>query len=151
MSDPAGDVPVTGSSVDETDAVGDLRYYLVWPTRRRKRFLEGPLLTRAEELFAEAARGIGAQVVAARSGGDYVVVTVEAPPHLAPAVIAERLKRYSAGHLRREFPELARLPSVWTRRLLATTRADFPPDRIERFIAEQPRDERRRLTSRTGE
>ncbi len=145
MSDPAGDVPFTDRSVYETDAVGDLRYYLVWPTRRRKRFLHGALLERAEELFAEAARGIGARVVHVRSGEDYVVVTVDAPPHLAPATIAERLKRYSAGILRREFPELRRLPSVWTRRLLATTRDEFPQDRIERFVAEQPRDERRRV------
>jgi putative transposase len=147
MSEHAGESLPPESPVDPAGAVGDLRYYLVWPTRRRKRFVDGPLLARAEELFAEAARGIGARVVGVRSGGDYVVVTVEAPPHLAPAAIAERLKRYSAGHLRREFPALTRLPSVWTRRLLATTRADFPQDRIERFVAEQPRDERRRLSA----
>lgn len=147
MSEPAGDNIPPESPIDPVEAVGDLRYYLVWPTRRRRRFLEGPLLARAEALFVEAARGIGARVIGVRSGGDYVVVTVEAPAHLAPATIAERLKRYSAGHLRREFPELARLPSVWTRRLLATTRADFPEERIAVFIGEQPRDERRRFPS----
>jgi putative transposase len=75
---------------------------------------------------------------------------VEAPPDLAPATIVARLKRHSASYLRREFPELHVLPSIWTRQFLATSRDDFPPEEIRRFVETQPRNERRRYP-RPGE
>jgi len=126
---------------------GDLRYYLAWATRRRRSFLAGPILDRASQLLREAAAPLEIRIVKIEAGGDYVVVTVDAPPHLAPAAIVERLKRNSAGALRREFPELRRLPSIWTRRFMATTHADRLNDRIAGFVAQQPRHERRRPVS----
>lgn len=132
------------------DALANLRYYLIWATRRRRPFLEGELLQRAADLMIEAAEALGVRVTRVTSGGDYVIVTVEAPPDLAPATIVARLKRHSASHLRREFPELRTLPSIWTRQFLATSRDDFPPEEIQRFVETQPRNERRRYP-RPGE
>jgi putative transposase len=123
---------------------GDLRYYLAWATRRRRPFLAGPILDRASQLFSESAASLEVRIASIESGGDYVTVTVDAPPHLSPAAIVERLKRHSAGALRREFPELQRLPSIWTRRFMATTHANRLDDRVAAFVAEQPRHERRR-------
>lgn len=128
----------------------DLRYYLVWPTRRRRPFLDGAILARTGELLVEAAASLAVEVASIASGGDYVIVTVHAPPHLSPLTIVSHLKRHSAGALRREFPEFAKLPSVWTRQFLATTRDDYPPERIARFIESQPRSQRRRYP-RPGE
>ena len=126
---------------------GDLRYYLAWATRRRRPFLAGSVLDRASELFREAAERSEIRIVNIEAGGDYVVVTADAPPHLSPSAIVDRLKRHSAGALRREFPELRRLSSIWTRRFMATTHADRLNERIEEFIAQQPRHERRRASS----
>jgi putative transposase len=133
-----------------SDSLANLRYYLIWATRRRRPFLEGELLQRAADLMIEAADALGVRVTRVTSGGDYTIVTVEAPPDLAPATIVARLKRHSASHLRREFPELSTLPSIWTRQFLATSRDDFPPEEIERFVETQPRNERRRYP-RPGE
>jgi putative transposase len=132
------------------DPIANLRYYLIWATRRRRPFLDGPLLQRAAELMVEAADSLGVRITRVSSGGDYVIVTVESPPDLAPATIVARLKRHSASFLRREFPELRVLPSIWTRQFLATSRDDFPPDEIQRFVETQPRNERRRYP-RPGE
>jgi putative transposase len=139
--------PDRGADASFEAEPGDLRYYLAWATRRRRPFLAGPILDRTRVLFAEAARPLDVRIVAVESGGDYVVVTVDAPPQLSPAAIVERLKRVSAGVLRREFPELQRLPSIWTRRFLATTHHERLTDRIEEFVAQQPRHERRRSVS----
>lgn len=133
-----------------SDSLANLRYYLIWATRRRRPFLEGELLKRAADLMIEAAEALGVRVTRVTSGGDYTIVTVEAPPDLAPATIVARLKRHSASHLRREFPELSTLPSIWTRQFLATSRDDFPPEEIQRFVETQPRNERRRYP-RPGE
>ena len=130
--------------------LSDIRYYLVWPTRRRRPLLDGPILERTVALLLEAAEALGVEVPTIASGGDYLIVTVHAPPHLSPLTIVSHLKRHSAGALRREFPEFARLPSVWTRQFLATTQGDYPPDLIAQFIENQPRSHRRRYP-RPGE
>jgi putative transposase len=119
-----------------------LRYQLLWASRRRRRFLEGEVLQRLAELMVEAADALGVKLTRIASGGDYVIVTVEAPPELAPVVIVRRLKRHAASRLRREFPELRALPSIWTRQFLATTRAEFPTDEVRGFVESQPRSER---------
>lgn len=124
--------------------LADLQYHLLWATRRRRPFLHGDVLDRTVELLVEAADAIGVQVSRVESGSDHLIVTVEAPSDVAPALIVARLKRHSASWLRREFTELRALPSIWTRRFLATTRPAFPPARVQAFVAEQPRNERRR-------
>jgi REP-associated tyrosine transposase len=125
--------------------LSDIRYYLIWATRRRRAFLEGPVLDRASALFAEAAGLLDARVTEVASGGDYVIVTVDSPPDLSPALLVSHLKRHSAGRLRAEYPQLRSLPSIWTRRFFATTREDVGADRIAQFLKRQPRDERQRL------
>lgn len=131
---------------DGGQVLPDIRYHLIWVTRRRRAFLEGAILTRTVELLTEAAASMGVAVTRVVSGGDYLVVTIESPPELAPAMIVARLKRHSASALRREFGTLRTLPSIWTRRALVTTHEDFPQSRIRDFVERQPRNERRTAT-----
>lgn len=142
-----------GEPDDGGQALADIRYHLIWVTRRRRAFLAGPILARTVELLGEAAEAMGIAVTRVVSGGDYLVVTIESPPELAPAMIVARLKRHSASALRREFPTLRTLPSIWTRRELVTSHDDFPQSRIRAFVERQPRNERRtapRMTARSG-
>jgi REP-associated tyrosine transposase len=131
----------------EESVSSDIRYHFVWVTRRRRQFLIGPILSRVVELLTEAADTLGVRVVEVGSGTDYLVVTVDSTTDLAPAMIVSRLKRHSASGLRRQFPDLARLPSIWTRQYLATTRDELNQDRVERFVRAQPRNERRRISA----
>jgi putative transposase len=131
----------------EESVNSDIRYHFVWATRRRRPFLNEPILSRATELLNEAADTLGVRITEVGAGVDYLVVTTDATTDLAPAMIVSRLKRHSASGLRRQFPELARLPSIWTRQYLATTRDELSPERIARFVRAQPRNERRRITT----
>ncbi len=121
----------------------DVQYHFVWATRRRRPFLNGPILARVTELLVEAANTLGVHIVSVGAGTDYLVVTARSTTDLAPATIVSRLKRHSASGLRRQFPELSRQPSIWTRQYLVTTRDELHPIRIERFVQAQPRNERR--------
>lgn len=98
-------------------------------------------------MLSEAAETLGVHIVEVGAGSDYLVVTVDSTTDLAPAMIVSRLKRHSASGMRRQFPELARLPSIWTRQYLATTRDELTQERVERFVRAQPRNERRRITA----
>ena len=131
----------------EESVSSDIRYHFLWATRRRRPFLNGPILSRATKLLAEAAETLGVRIVEVGAGADYLVVTTDATTDLAPAMIVSRLKRHSASGLRRQFPELARSPSIWTRQYLATTRDELSQERIERFVLAQPRNERRRIST----
>lgn len=130
---------------DSGQVLADIRYHLIWATRRRRPFLEGAILERTVELLAESAEAIGVSVVRVASGRDYLIVTVEALPELAPTMIVARLKRHSASALRREFRTLQALPSIWTRQARVTTREAYPDVRIRSFVERQPRNERRRM------
>ena len=131
----------------EESVSSDIRYHFLWATRRRRPFLNGPILSRATKLLAEAAETLGVRIVEVGAGADYLVVTTDATTDLAPAMIVSRLKRHSASGLRRQFPELARSPSIWTRQYLATTRDELSPERVAQFVRAQPRNERRRITT----
>ena len=131
---------------DGGQVLSDIRYHLIWVTRRRRAFLEGAVLARTVDLLTDAAASIGVVVTRVVSGGDYLVVTIEAPPEIAPTMIVARLKRHSASALRREFGTLRTLPSIWTRRSLVTTHDEFPQSRIRDFVERQPRNERHTAT-----
>jgi len=130
--------------VQESSPGSDVRYHFVWATRRRSPFLAGDVLDQATRLLNEAARPLGIRITDVGSGLDYLVVTVEATPDLAPSTIVARLKRYSASGLRQRFPALCRLPSIWTRRYFVSTTDVLDPARVEVFVRSQPRSERRR-------
>lgn len=134
------------STVDPDESVSsDVHYHFVWTTRRRRPFLHEPVLSEAITLLTEAADTLGVRVARVGAGTDYLVVTVDSTTDLSPAMIVSRLKRHSASGLRRQFPELARLPSIWTRHYLVTTRDELAQERISRFVQAQPRNEHRRI------
>ena len=46
---------------------------------------------------------------------DYVHLLVAALPDIAPNQIVAQVKGYTSHELRKEFPELLKMPSLWTR------------------------------------
>jgi putative transposase len=48
-----------------------------------------------------------------------------------------RLKGYTARVLRQEFPDLLKMPSLWTRSYFCATAGHVSSETIKRYIAEQ--------------
>ena len=113
-----------------------LRYHLLWATRRKRRVLVGRVKAQTEELVRRAAEGQGCAVEVLEVSADCVYAVLTAPPDRSPQQIVAGLKRESYAELKGE-AEVAKGPSLWTRRFLASTE---PVDegRQRAFVDGQP-------------
>lgn len=114
-----------------------LNYHFVWVPRRRRPVLVGAVTARAKDLIRKAAMALGGEVLALEVMPDHVHLFLNADPRWAPDQLMFRIKGASAHVLRREFPFLRRLPSLWTRSYFVSTAGSVSSDTILRYIAEQ--------------
>ena len=97
-----------------------LRYHLVWATRRRRAVLVEGIAEQAERLVRQSAEDQGCTVEVLHVAPDHVHVVLTAPPDRSPQQIVAGMKRESYRELKGE-DAVARGPSLWTRRFLAST------------------------------
>lgn len=93
-----------------------ITYHFVWASSREKPCLIGEIARRLQDLIEEQAREEDFQPVTLLILPDRVYLAAEAPPNVAPHSIVCQVKAYTSHVLRDEFPELNRIPSLWTRK-----------------------------------
>jgi len=116
-----------------------ITYHFVWAPMRAKACLREEVARRLEALIAEKAAGL--EFVPARLviEPDRVYMVVEAPPTLSPHQIVCQVKAYTSHVLRDEFPELMRIPSLWTRSYVVLAGDNITPEEVlRRFNDAQP-------------
>mgnify|MGYP000323787634 FL=1 len=95
-------------------AVGLCTVHLVWIPKRRKKVLVDKIRDRIYEIFAEIATEKGWNIKALEVQPDHIHLFVEIHPTDAIYQVVRAFKGRSANYLRKEFPELKKLPSLWT-------------------------------------
>jgi putative transposase len=95
-----------------------ITYHFVWQPMRAKPCLTGEVARRLRILVEERARELEFQPRALIILPDRVYLAAAAPPTLAPHSIVCRVKALTSRALRDEFPELTRIPTLWTRAYL---------------------------------
>lgn len=86
-----------------------LNYHFVFIPKRRKQVLVGEVATRTRQIFME---------LALEKGWDILALEV-APDHV---------------HLRKEFPHLLRLPSLWTSSYFVSTAGNISSETVKKYI-----------------
>jgi len=114
-----------------------LNYHVVFCPKRRRKILVGPIRDRLMRIVWETAPDLECDVLALEVMPDHVHMFLSATPQWAPNQLIGRIKGKSASLLRQEFPELQRMPSVWTRSYLLSTAGNVSSETIARYIAEQ--------------
>src|SRR5690348_15157837 len=92
-----------------------ITYHFVWAPMRAKSCLVGEIAARLEELIEERAGQVPMEPFELVVLPDRVYLAVKAPPTVAPHHIMCQVKAYTSRVLRTEFPELTRIPTLWTR------------------------------------
>lgn len=95
-----------------------LVYHFVWSPMRSKPCLRGEAAERLRQLMHEKAKELEVDLADVRIFSDRVYVAVAAPPTLSPHHIVCQLKAHSSHCLRREFEEMTKVPTLWTRAYL---------------------------------
>ncbi len=112
-------------------------YHLVWTPKRRKPVLVGKVKERLEEIMKEVATERNWTILSLSIQSDHVHLFVSANPDAAIRDVANAFKGRTSHDLRKEFPHLLKLPSLWTHSYFASTAGNVSSATIEKYIAEQ--------------
>jgi putative transposase len=118
-------------------AVYAIKYHLVWVPTRRKSVLVDEIATRLRTICEEVAAEHAWTILELAIQPDHVHLLVEASVREAPYQVVRAFKARSSRLLRDEFPELLKLPSLWTRAYFAATVGQVSQATIARYIEEQ--------------
>jgi putative transposase len=112
-------------------------YHLIWCPRRRKSVLVGPVAERCRALIEGKCAEKGWEILALAIQPDHIHVFVRVWPNDSAAEVVKQCKGVTSFHLRKEFPHLLKLPSMWTRSFFASTADKVSQQTIQRYIAAQ--------------
>ena len=114
-----------------------IKYHLIWIPRRRRKVLIGEVASRLEELLRTKCEELEITIERLAIQPDHLHLFMEAPPMLAPSQIAFRLKGFTSHALRKEFPQLKRMPSMWTTSYFCSTAGAVSQEVIQKYIEAQ--------------
>jgi len=114
-----------------------IQYHLVWCPKRRKPVLVGKIKERLEQIIYDVANELGIKVLKLAINPDHLHLFVSAYPTIPVHKIVKRIKGRSSHILRQEFPELLKLPSLWTHSYFVATIGNVSKETIEKYIEAQ--------------
>lgn len=114
-----------------------INYHLIWCPKRRKKVLTGNIKTRLEDIVYEVAKEKGIDVLAFEVMPDHVHLFISAYPDVTVHQIIKAFKGRSSNLLRKEFPELMKLPTLWTHSYFVSTAGNVSSETIQKYIEAQ--------------
>lgn len=114
-------------------------FHLVWCPKRRKPVLVGGIAKRLRAILREVAAENYWDVLELAINPDHVHLFVRGDPTTSAAKMVRSFKGRSSRLLREEFPQLLRLPSLWTRSYFVSTAGNVSQEVIRRYIEAHPR------------
>jgi REP-associated tyrosine transposase len=99
--------------------------------------LVGPVAARCRALIVGKWTEKGWDILALAMQPDHIHVFVRVWPSDSAAEVVKECKGITSFHVRREFPPLLKLPSMWTRSYFASTAGNVGQQTIQRYIDAQ--------------
>ncbi|MEH2374954.1 IS200/IS605 family transposase [Nostoc sp.] len=111
-----------------------LNLHYVWCPKRRKKVLIGDIARRAKEIFYCLANEKGWDILALEVASDHIHLFIGVTPTDAPHLVVKAFKGRSSYYLRKEFPELLKLPSLWSRSYFVSSAGNVSSEIIKKYI-----------------
>jgi putative transposase len=92
---------------------------------------------RLMQIIKDKAKQIGVEIVAFEIMPDHIHLFVSAYPTIAVHKIIKTFKGSSSNILRKEFPHLLKLPSLWTNSYFISTADNISNETIRKYIEVQ--------------
>jgi putative transposase len=121
----------------EGNAVSLLNYHFVFIPKRRKKVLVGAIAERLQEIICDVCNENRWRIIAIEIMPDHVHLFINTKPTDNPSQIMNRIKGRASHHLRQEFPELLKLPTLWTPSYFVSTAGNVCTETVKRYIAQQ--------------
>jgi putative transposase len=112
-------------------------YHLIWCPKRRKAVLTGTIASACQSLIEAKCVEQGWQVLQLAIQPDHVHLFVRVWPTTSAAEVVKQCKGVTSHDLRQRYPELRKLPALWTRSYFASTAGNVSQETMQRYIAAQ--------------
>jgi putative transposase len=121
----------------ESNAVSLLNYHFVFIPKRRKKVLVGAVAERLQEIICELVVENRWRIIAMEIMPDHVHLFLNVKPTDDPASIMRKIKGRASHYLRKEFPELLKIPTLWTPSYFVSTAGNICTETVKRYIEQQ--------------
>ena len=114
-----------------------INYHLIWCPKRRRKVLVGEVKDRLKSIIYEVAQEKGIEILALEIQPDHLHLFISAYPAVAIHKLIKAFKGRSSHYMRREFPHLLKLPSLWTHSYFVSTAENVSNKTIQKYIEAQ--------------
>ena len=114
-----------------------VNYHIVFCPKYRRKLLVGGIKKRLEEIMFDVALENGWKIISREVMPDHVHLFISADVRSRPEIVVKRFKGRSSRYLRREFPELLKMPTLWTRSYFLSTAGNVSASTIKKYIEQQ--------------
>lgn len=115
-----------------------INYHFVFcPRYRRKIFLIPNVEERFKHIVKFICEEMEIKIIAIECDKDHTHMFLNCLPTLSPADIMQKIKGVTSRVLRDEFPQLKKMPSLWTRSYFVSTEGNVCSETIKRYVENQ--------------
>ena len=114
-----------------------INYHIVFCPKRRRKILTSRIKKRLENIIFEVASERHWKVMTLEVMPDHVYLFISVEPNTSPNSVVKAFKGRSSRYMRKEFRELLRMPSLWTRPYFISTAGNVSADTIQKYIENQ--------------
>lgn len=112
-------------------------YHLIWTPKRRKAVLIGEVAQDCETLIQDRCQRDGWEILELAIQPDHIHLFIRVWPTTSAADVVKACKGLTSRELRKKYPHLKRLPSMWTRSYFASTAGNVSSEMIQNYIDAQ--------------
>src|SRR5215212_3542464 len=112
-------------------------YHVIWCPKRRKKVLVDDVGRDCRTIIEGKCAEQGWEILELAMQPDHIHLFVRAWPTTSAADVVKACERITSFELRKKYPELRKLPSLWTRSYFASTAGDVSAQTIARYVAAQ--------------
>ncbi len=112
-------------------------YHLIWCPKRRKKVLIGNIEKECKQIIQDKCKEKGWIILELAIQPDHIHLFVRSYPTTPASEIVKECKGSSAKILREKYPELLKLPSLWTSSYFASTAGNVSAEIVQKYIEAQ--------------
>ena len=121
----------------ESNPVSLLNYHFVFIPKRRKKVLVGAIAESLQQIICELVVENRWKIIAMEIMPDHVHLFLNVKPTDDPSSIMRKIKGRASHHLRKEFPELLKIPTLWTPSYFVSTAGNICTEPVKKYIEQQ--------------
>ena len=114
-----------------------MHYHFVWCPKYRRPVLIGKIERLFKKLIELKCKEINCEIKALEIMPEHTHLFIQANPTQSPNLIIAQIKGLTSRMLRKEFKELRKMPTLWTRSYFVSTHGHVSNAMIKKYIEEQ--------------